>query len=115
MAEPTEADPIDTAWRLVEDAWDDDEAHKRFLMLCSTASRLGEAGRRYRAIKESDPDRAARAEAQIDAVLALAMRDLAQLKTEPPKSGTKSVMFLIAFAVSASLVGGALWAMLQSF
>lgn len=108
-------DPIEAAWQDVLDAWDDEASHKKFLMLCSATDRLGEAGRRYREIADADDGRRERAQAQIDELLGLAMQNLSKLKTEPPKEGARSVMFLIAFAVSAALIVGALWAMLRSF
>jgi hypothetical protein len=108
-------DAVEAAWRKVVVAWDDDDAHRRFLALCDASDRLGEAGRRYRAVKESEPARAERAEAQIDAVLGLAMRNLSALKTEPSKKGTQPVMFLLAFAVSAGLIVSALWMVLGRF
>lgn len=114
MAETSE-DPIETAWQTLLDDWEDESAHKKFLLLCQATDQLGEAGKRYRAVKDADDERAPLAEAQIEKVLGLAMANLADLKTEPPKQGAKSIMFLIAFAVSATLIVSALWAMLRSF
>ncbi|MBW2460321.1 MAG: hypothetical protein JRH11_01660, partial [Deltaproteobacteria bacterium] len=45
-------DPIDVAWNEVEGAWDDRDAHKRFVALCQSLGRLPEAGRRYREVRE---------------------------------------------------------------
>lgn len=114
MREPGD-DPIETAWQTLVADWDDEGAHKKFLALCQATDQLGEAGRRYRAVKDANDARAERAQAQIDQVLGLAMQNLADLKTEPPPKRTKSIMFLVAFAVSASIIIGSLWAMLRSF
>lgn len=101
-------DPIETAWAEVDENWEDEGAHKRFLMLCQGLDRLSEAGTRYRAIKESDPDRREVAEAQIDRLLGLAMQQLQVLKTEPKQRSGKMVLLLIAVGVSGSIIATAL-------
>lgn len=106
-------DPIEAAWEKVEAAWDDEEAHRKFLGLCSATDRLAEAGRRYREVRERDPERAAMAAAQIDRLLGLAMQNLEVLKTEPPQRTGKTIMFLIALGVSLSLIVTALWTWLR--
>lgn len=109
-------DPIEGAWRRVLDDFDDEAAHKKFLTLCASFDRLADAGKRYREIK-ADPDdaRAAMAGKQVQRLLGLAMDKLEAVKTEPgQKSSTKMALFLAAFAVSAALIGGALWSMLRS-
>jgi hypothetical protein len=106
-------DPIEPAWQKVLEEWDDEAAHKKFLTLCSATDRLAEAGRRYREVRESDPERAEMASEQIDRLLGLAMQNLQVLKTEPPKRSGKMVMFLIALGVSLALVVTALWTMLR--
>ncbi|MFK7991763.1 MAG: hypothetical protein AB8I08_37445 [Sandaracinaceae bacterium] len=101
-------DPIDTAWIEVEANWTDEGAHKRFLMLCQGLDRLSEAGTRYRAVKDADPERREVAEAQIDRLLGLAMQQLQVLKTEPKRRSGKMVLLLLAVGVSGSMIATAL-------
>ena len=108
-----ETDPIDAAWAQLEADWDDEAAHKKFLTLCQAMHRLPDAGRRYREVREGDPDRADVAAAQIDRLLTLAMQGLEVLKTEPPRRSGKTVMFLVALGVSLALVVTALWSFLR--
>lgn len=107
-------DPIATAWDEVLDAWDDERAHKRFLVLCERLDRLGDAGRRYRAMKDEVPARAEMADRQIERVLGLAMQNLAPLRTPPPRRGPRSPMFLFALSVSGALIASALYSLLRA-
>ena len=106
-------DPIEAAWRQLEATWDDEAAHKKFLALCAATDRMAEAGRRYREVRESDPERAEVAKAQIDRLLVMAMQNLEALKTEPTQRSGKTVMFLVALGVSLSLIVTALWTWLR--
>jgi len=109
-------DAIETAWEEVLAQFDDEAAHKRFLTLAAGLGALGEAGRRYRAIKD-DPDdpRAEMAAAQVDRLLGLAMQNLEPLKTPPNrKKNIKTVMFLLALGVSGTLVAHAVWSLLRA-
>ena len=107
-----EADPLDVAWSEVEARWDDAAAHKKFLALADTLDRLADAGKRYRGARESDPARAERAKAQIDALFAIAMTRMSKVeKTEPPK--TRRRLDFIAFGISAALIAAAIWSMLR--
>lgn len=105
-------DPIESAWAKVLAEWEDERAHKAFVLLASSTGRLGEAGRRYREVQASDPARAEVAKRETDRILALAMQNLATLKTEPPRS-SKAVLMAIAFAVMSALIVSALWAVLR--
>ncbi len=104
---------IEEAWARVTRDWDDAQAHEAFLVLCASTERLGEAGRRYREIREADPERVERASAQIDRVLALAMQNLSALKTEPDPRSAKTKMFLLALGVSGAMVLSAVFAVLR--
>lgn len=107
-------DAIDAAWRRVEERWDDEKAHSAFLTLSASADRLAEAGRRYREVRERDPERAEVATAQIDRLLGLAMQNLSALKTERNPRSAKNVMLLVAMGVSGAMIASALWALLRS-
>ncbi len=107
---------IESAWQEVLAAFDDEASHKKFLALCSGLDRLSEAGRRYRAIKDDEADpRSAMAKRQVDRLLALAMQNLDAIKTPPEqKRSVKTILFFVAFGVSATLVISALWSMMRS-
>ncbi len=107
-------DAIESAWQRVLAAWDDEKAHKAFLMLCASTGQLSEAGRRYRDVRERDPERAEIAKAQIDRVLGLAMQSLATLKTEPTARSARTKVLLVAMGVSGAMIAAALWAALRS-
>lgn len=102
------SDPsIEAAWQQVRADWDDEEAHRRFRALCAAVGRLPEAGRRYREVRERDPDPARRAAAErhIDALLALATSTLEHLRTPPRDlAGQRRGLFLAALLVATALV-----------
>lgn len=93
---------IEAEWQRVAGAWDEPAAHRRFLVLCQSLGRLDQAGRRYREVRDREPERRADAERRLDEILALAMQSLAALKTEPPP---KRPLWLVLLA---ALVGGAI-------
>jgi hypothetical protein len=101
-------DELASAWANVERDWASDDAHRRFLALCSAYDRLAEAGKRYRRVREEDPARAVEAERRIDGLLALATEQLLRQKTPPPKKGTPRLTF-IAIGITAAIVGMTLW------
>jgi len=98
-------DPVDVEWRRLSSEWDNDKAHKRFLMLCASFKRLADAGRLYREVRESDPERRERATQQIDRILGLAMQDLELTKSPPSKDVQKWIRW-VAFAIGTLLVLG---------
>lgn len=105
-------DAVETAWQKVLEQWDDDQAHKQFLVLCSSTKQLAQAGKRYRAVREAGDERAEEAKRRIDALLGLAMQDIATLKS-PPKQG-RGAVFWVATALCIGLVGFALSLVLQA-
>jgi hypothetical protein len=104
---------IEDAWARVAREWDDARAHEAFVVLCASTERLGEAGRRYREVRERDPERAPTASAQIDRVLGLAMQSLSALKTDPSPRSAKTKMLLVAVGVSGAMIASAVLALLR--
>ncbi len=100
--------PIAEAWEALQQEWEDPKAHKRFIALCQSLDGLSEAGRRYRAVRDSDEEEARRAEAerQIDAILAQALATLEVLKSPPPPK-RNTALLLVAAVVFVLLVGTA--------
>ena len=104
-------EPYESAWQKVEERWGEDEAHREFIALCSARGSLAEAGRRYRAVREADPLRSERANAQLNAVLGLAFATLdgARSRPRPPRSK----LFWIGCGVGLVLTGYAILAVLR--
>lgn len=101
-------DPVADAWRRLLEQWDDDDAHCKFIGLCATMDRLPDAGRLYREVRESDGERRAIAEKQIDRLLAHAMQSLEAHRTEPPKRSPRTLL-LIAVLVMLGMIAAASW------
>ncbi len=104
-AVPDEPDPIDEAWARLEEQWDDAEAHRRFIGLCATLDRLPEAGRRYREVRETDPERREVARAQIDRLLTYAMQSLEAVRTPPSASRGRAILLAVAFVLTVGMIG----------
>ena len=111
MDQEPEPDDLAAEWARVEAAWDDPQAHRRYVTVCGATGRLAYAGRRYRQVQASDPERRALAEAQIDRILALAMERLAVEKTPAQRPELRQRVRWLAFAVGLGLIGSAwiLW------
>jgi hypothetical protein len=115
-------DPIDVAWQQVLGSWGEEAAHKRFIALAQSLGRLGDAGRRYREVRESPEgdgpyrdltDRREIAKKRIDEILGVAMVAMAATKTPPPSKKHPKLTFL-AIGVCAGMVLFALWAYLSA-
>ena len=104
----TPTDPIDDAWGRLLSQWDDDEAHGKFIGLCATMGCLPEAGRLYREVRETDPERRAMAEKQIDRLLTHAMQSLEAHRTEPPKRSPRTLL-LVAILMMLGMIAAASW------
>jgi hypothetical protein len=112
-AEASSVDPLEAAFAELDAHWDDPAAHKKVLALGDALERLGDVGKRYRAIRDAHPERAEVAKKQIDALFGLAMTRVARTEKTDAKP-TKSRIEWIAFGVSAALIAAALWSMLRS-
>lgn len=106
------ADPIDQAWQQVEDHWQDPQAHAAFLALCVELGRMPEAGRRYREVRDHDPERSDEARRRIDELLSLATQSLQLARTRTPPAAQHKRLFWVALGVSISMVLFALWTIL---
>ena len=103
----SEADPLDEAFAVVLADWDSDEAHKRFVVLAQTTGRLAEAGKRYRDLKDREPEKPG-LQKRLDALVAAALADLA---TRRPKRDDRprQRVFWVAVGVTLMIVATALW------
>jgi hypothetical protein len=104
---------LEAAWAKVEQSWDDPTAHDKLVGLCASLGRLEFAGRRYREVRERDPERAARAQQSIDRIVALAMQTL-ELHRDPAPPSPKRILFPVALLLVTALVGTAIWVWLDA-
>ena len=105
-------DPFDLAWREVEAHWTEDSAHRKFIAFCASQGALHEAGRRYRAVRDSDDARRDDAKKRIDAVLASALQSMEVLRDSRPQH-TKRLQW-VAVGMCVFLVLYALFSMLRA-
>src|SRR5687768_16634181 len=96
-------DELESAWKDVLDAWDDDAAHKRFLILADSSDQLAEAGRLYRELKARDASRSAAAQQRINEILAKAVARMKVART-PVKAPIRSRVEWVGFGLSAALI-----------
>jgi hypothetical protein len=72
---------LEVFWQNVVDRWDDDAAHKAFLLHCQNSEQLGVAAARYAAMK-NDAARGPSAQKRLEAIAVLATAAL-QASREP--------------------------------
>jgi hypothetical protein len=101
------ADEIEKAWLDVLANWHDEQAHKRFIALCSSLERLDLAGGYYRQISDADPDRREEAKKRISDIIAASTELLYGQIREPPRRQTK--LFIGALIMSVSMIVYVLW------
>ncbi len=99
---------LEEAWALVEESWDDDGAHKRFIALCDAVGRLDEAGARYRAVQETDEGRADEAKRRIDQIVARALATLQAQRVDPPEEPRRR-LFWVSVVVFLAILLTTMW------
>jgi hypothetical protein len=82
--EPTEA-ALDALWSRVLEAWDDDKPHHALLEYALRMQKLPDVAGRYRALKEKDAEKAARAQKKLDGIVVAATQMLMSMKSPPDK------------------------------
>jgi hypothetical protein len=106
----TRGDPLlEALWTRVLEAWEEDKVHGALLDYALRAEALPEIAGRYRALT-SDPERGARAQKRLDALVAAATASLFATKTPKPEKLPASIT-LSAFGVCALLLGYLAWAL----
>ena len=100
---------LDAAWTEVLARWDDREAHSRFIALCDVLGRLDEAGARYRAIREGEPERADEAARGIEQVVGRALVNLHGQRAAAPAKRNRSTLLFVAIAVFLAILGTTMW------
>lgn len=95
------SDPLTQAlWQNVLDAWDDPQAHERYLNHCVEAQQLPAAARQYRALQTADPGRQVQPYLQRIATLALSQIDAART---PPRVVWQNAASLLVAALILGL------------
>ena len=105
-------DPFESAWREVEAHWGEDSAHRKFIAFCAAQGALHEAGKRYRAVRDSDEARREDAKKRIDAVLASAFSSLDVLRDNRPQAPKR--LQWVAIGMCVFLVLYALFSLLRA-
>jgi hypothetical protein len=102
---------LNTLWQRVLEAWDDDKPHHALLDYAIQRQKLPEIAGRYRAVKESDAARAARAQKKLDGIVVAATHMLMAMKS-PGERKVPPWIVVTAFVVSALLLG---WLTMEVF
>lgn len=102
---------IGAAWDKLQAEWQSDEAHRRFIALCATYGALGEAGSRYRALREADPARSGEIELRQKAVMAAALAQMSGART--PRPARKNRMMWLMVGACGFVVIQAILALLR--
>jgi hypothetical protein len=94
---------FEALWAKVVESWDDDKPHQALLQHALTAQMLPELAGRYRRLKD-DPDKGARAQKKIDAIVVAATQMLMATKSPPrtktPLSWTLSAALFFALVIA---------------
>jgi hypothetical protein len=99
-------DPLlDALWGRVMEAWDEEKPHHALLEYAIAQQKLPEVAGRYRAIKESDPERAARAQKKLDGIVIAATHLLMAMKTPPSPTKVPTWLTATAFVICMILIG----------
>ena len=77
---------FDLLWQRTLEAWDDDKPHQAMLEHALKSEKLPDLAGRYRALKD-DPEKGARAQKKIDALVLAATQMMMATKT-PPRTKT---------------------------
>jgi hypothetical protein len=86
---------VETAFRELERNWASDAAHRRFIALCAAHEALGEAGRLYRGVRETDAARSDDAARRLQAVTSAALEQLALARSTRPARGRRMMWLMV--------------------
>jgi hypothetical protein len=86
---------IDASWNKLQADWQSDDAHRRFIALCALHGALGEAGSRYRTLRETSPELAPDVDRRLNAVMAAALEQLERARTKPRERGKRAMWLMV--------------------
>jgi hypothetical protein len=93
------------------DAWEDDKPHQALLEYAISAQKLPDLAGRYRAVKEKDAERAARAQKKLDGIVIAATQMLMAMKTPEAQTKPSRALTIAVFIVFVALLFWVLLAM----
>ena len=102
---------LDALWKKVEESWDDEAAHARFLDAAVEERALDLAAARYRAAQDRSPDDA-RAHAGLERAGLLATQ--IQMQAEPVLGPSARWLKLVGLAAAALLLMATMWVLFLS-
>ena len=95
---------LDALWSRVVAAWDDDKPHHALLDYALRAQKLPDVAGRYRAIKEQDAEKAARAQKKLDGIVVAATQMMMAMKSPPDRFKVPPAMTATVFGLSLLLL-----------
>ena len=114
ILDATQEQSIDLAWQKVLENFSDENSHRRFLILCQAMGKLSEAAKRYREIKDRDPEHADTADKQLEKVLAAAVAALSASRSEKLKPALNK-MTVFAIGVFLMMLFFVVWGLRKIF
>jgi hypothetical protein len=96
---------LDALWGRVMEAWDEEKPHHALLEYAITQQKLPEIAGRYRAIKENDAERSARAQKKLDGIVIAATHLLMAMKTPASPQKVPTWVTAMGFVVCMILIG----------
>jgi hypothetical protein len=101
----TERDPlVDALWARVLEAWDDDKPHQALLEYAIREQKLPTVAGLYRGLKDSNPERAARAQKKLDGIVIAVTQMLMAMKTPNEKPGVPRSLTVTVGAVTTVIL-----------
>ncbi len=101
---------LEVAWRHALEEWDAEARHTAFIELCALRGRLADAGKLYRRVRETEPERALSAQRQIDRVIARAMATMDRQVRPAPNPTPRRLVLALALVVAGGMMASALYA-----
>jgi hypothetical protein len=107
VANPTNATEavLDALWGRVMEAWEDDKPHHALLEYAIREQKLPDVAGRYRAVKEKDAEKAARAQKKLDGIVIAATQMLMAMKSPPDRYKLPPSVMTVVFVVSLLVLG----------
>lgn len=96
---------LDALWARVMEAWDDDKPHHAVLEYAIAQQKLPEVAARYRAVKDGDAEKAARAQKKLDGIVIAATHLLMAMKTPAAPTKVPTSITITAFVICLVLIG----------
>ncbi len=104
---------LEALWARVVEGWDDDKPHQALLEYALREQKLPDVAGRYRKVKDTEPARAERAQKKLDGIVIAATQMLMAMKTEPARQKVPGWVTMLAFFVSALILGWLTWSVMK--